>query len=543
MRDVQTEQQVGKVRHLPNGAHPISAVDKHPARLPSEHNEKPGSFPVPIDQRGYSAEVQAFIEARPGFLPEKYDPTQLANWIAAKQAHMTHYNGPLRAQNSARAQGSEAHRDHYHSRTPVDVLAYEEAIARVGVFNSYNKPDGDLANARLFDADASGIVQEARELLANGSYFAIFPFHREPETIQRNLEYGMSRVGADNVIGVGTGNDAESMQKARETNATIIDQKEMLSCINWDLLIDQGILPADYSFLDVHAKGETILAGVLAAYAMGQLDDKILAFHDTDVKNPNPDTEILDDYDQPDRYGALEHLATARLGGQSIGMNDIRAVHLMRTGEGRNNESWTYEANKIAESSDPKVAEMGLMAAQLAWPLTGERDINGNLLKTLIYASGMGIETIFDLQVSGIDAAEGTRGVAEIANPYAKAENRLSPRDRELTIVMTCAKFAGYLSEHSKDVGRVPHEWTIDDIALFNNRFGGSHRTITAPSRDDHHPNEIKHYTVDFVYPSIQQFEDMGAINMPRAHDLIIKARERATQQRLLRQQAIPTAA
>ncbi|GEM_PF-6355841 len=487
--------------------------------------QKPPTLEVMIDLPGLkdsprmTPQELTFLEGHKGFVPYEHPPRELGTWLEA----LTNPDNRGETVLYMRTDDLSA-RPLYHGEAP----PLGVRLGELGVYNSYKAGEGQRRNVNLLHPDATIVHDRARETLGSGRFTAILPFANEAGTVGGVIRYAASRLGGEHVLAVDAGTDAnaaiEASEAAQRTGAHIVRQADILGAIDWDALKGLGILPKDFTLKG--AKGLTMYAGLIAAEAMGALDTQTVIFHDTDIVNAGPQ-----DPDAPGKsgeYSALEHLALPF--SYPVDRGPIHSAMILRTGAGRNNEPWLWEARAIAKrNANPDIRKLSLLLGSLGWPLSGERTLGGTiqtpqgeiaLARALPLAVGMGVETHMNIALAGLDVKNGRRSVMQVANPHAKIESRESPRDREYGLIYGCANYMGDAVEHIGNTGRGIIDWTAQDVANFNIIYGGQQDNVFVPSSDDHHGNKLVTIKTDYVLPSMQQLKELGVVNWDRVQEL-----------------------
>lgn len=458
-----------------------------------------GTSPRPEDFRSGFTVIRK--EPPIGFVPTSYPPSEFGRNLQAWASHIQKESDAIEAGTFNGSNG--ALRPIYHSNGSSEMKPVLEAIDRTGVYNSIETQDEGQKNINILDPEHDYILERARLFLRSGAVTVLLPFASEAGTIGRDIHYAENVVGPQNVLAIDAGTQTEASVEARATGVPVVNQKDILQHVNWDYLKQEGILPPNFKLKG--AKGLTLAAGNLALESIGQLNKTLVVQHDTDIVNPGPGRQ---EEAVPGDYCALDHLAIP----YAYPLQDatVRAVYNLRTGEGRNNEPWHMMTNNIAGlSEDEKMKVLGKALGTIAWPLTGERLVQGDLLRTFPRATGMETETQDNFCLTGIDLRDGKRGLMQVANPNPKTENKPSPRTREFAIVDQCCLWGQRLTQHIERTGRHPDQWNLEDIASFNRSFGGRLYTISVPSASDHHPNQSVEVRFGYLLPSIDQLRQL----------------------------------
>lgn len=353
----------------------------------------------------------------------------------------------------------------------------------------WNRPAGDEGslNIALTAAGASPLTYHIREYLREENPFTvILPFAEEPNSAHVNVEYAIQIVGPENVVAADAQyckKSAENVAGALQAGSLHIKQRQVLACIDWQYLSalfkipvaemeigggERAILPRDAS------KGLTVLAGVIGAHARGKIEGKLVVLEDTDVANP---------YD----YDPLTYLA------MPLACSDDnkfkKFIYIARTGPGRNNEGFTEHAARLAFSPDKEdlhpdvlpyfeARTMGSIGRRIsmlncvpAWPLTGERAIQGEYLLDMPFPTGMSLETVINIYASGRQLSEGKHLFHQVFNPSPKKEEVPNVHSRERRILARCEDTLDYLTVFLDRAGALLHEISPQQIIHFNHFF------------------------------------------------------------------------
>ncbi|RMG42344.1 MAG: hypothetical protein D6719_06605 [Candidatus Dadabacteria bacterium] len=399
----------------------------------------------------------------------------------------------------------------YHARSATDLPAL---FAQAGVYNTpfiAGAPRGYNMNIRWDE------LREVREKI--GSYYrenpatVIFPFHREPGTISGNIIEGINTIGAENVLAVSTMGDPESEDRARQAvqggAALLARQPEILAAIDWAQVSKMCCIspnPAGDHLPPPGAKGLTLLAGLLATHARGQLLERDIIFHDTDIVNP---------YD----YAALHYLAVAKIFAEDQPHDHVL---IAKTGPGRNNEAWTMVANLIAHDPrvNPDVRKMARVASSFIWPLSGERMMRGEDLYNMPFTNGMSIETQIDMFYAGRAVESGKVCTGQVCNGVRKEESESVSELREWALILRCAAWFNNVAYFLNDRGSLLHDLTIDDIAKFNSTIASIHWQPLLQSPTDSRQADASIYP-DRMLPSLRQLDEHGLINWHYLRNLL----------------------
>lgn len=402
---------------------------------------------------------------------------------------------------------------------------YNDLLASLMV---YNQPIGEDHLFHPFDImadDMQPVREKVEAMMKSGSIQVrvINPFAGEEATVGGVLDYTTDCVGRtvrpdgkfEEVLAVDAGRSEASTQIAKDSNAHYISEKEHLGALDLDRLRED----IGWSGEMKGSKALTMLAGMIECerqYQEGKItDDTYIIFHDTDF-----DT----DPKNPEQYAALHYLFLPLT---FPGGNELpRAIHMAKSGPGRNNIPMHLMASDYMGSQDPNIRELGHAMAGLIWMLTGERAIKYGDLRKMKWTNGMGIETILDIQTAGMDQEEGVRRLVQVANRRKKPEVDKSKPSREHGMIFALARFMQYMKaeenwaaqNHGEQYALSPLHWDIHDIAEFNKRLGGKPipQTFYDTETDETRPNYIQTAITDFVLPSMEQLVKGGYVDFSR---------------------------
>lgn len=351
--------------------------------------------------------------------------------------------------------------------------------------------------------------EEIISRLQRDDVIAILPFVAEKRTAHRNVEYALESVGGDSVIAVSAVRDLESERNVSrslaETSSKLISQQEILRCFDWRAIGKACEIPviadSDGSLPPVGGKGLTMLAGVAMAAAERRLANKYVFFSDTDFLRPW-------------EYDSFAHLGIPlALGDKFI----PRLIKTAKTGPGRNNEAWTRESNSLA--TDPRQHELtrgtALLCQQFIWPLSGNLAMRGDDLYNLPFATGTGIETQINAFYAGRQLQRGECEVAQVCNPNPLLEDGESRPVRESAMIGRCQMWLRAVLTSVGEFEKPLHDWSLSDIRYFNTSRGGAQHW-GAFQDAFHGPLTPSKITLDYMLPSLEQCDRIGAINWER---------------------------
>lgn len=380
---------------------------------------------------------------------------------------------------------------------------YQE-LGELMVFNQPKDEEGVPHPYDINATDMEAVRSKIEHELRKADVRVVVPFAGEEESIGGVLDYCAGMVGGGHVIAVDAGRSAESTRIAQDSGAKLVNEKETLGKINIDKLKEDGLLPPNFELQG--SKSLTLLAGMVELerqYQCGEINDEtMIVFHDSDIINPK-------------EYNALAYLWLAMVF-KPEGFTP-RAIHIAKTGRGRNNGPLFTAISDYMNSSDSQIRNLGFSLANLIWPLSGERALRWKELRKCLWTNGMGIETILDLQLGTMDSETGEKGLWQVANRMPKRENRPSLPFREMGMINTLQRIAEVLKTSMKGNGntRILIQWDVHDIAEYNRRHGGAAFQMGFGDfeSDDSRPNYVQTGIVDYVLPSIELLTNHGYLN------------------------------
>lgn len=421
---------------------------------------------------------------------------------------------------------------------PIYSLIRDEDLSRLyselAKLMVYNQPRDAKGISHPFDINAIDIEPirgRVEQELKRANVRVVVPFAGEEESIGGVLKYCTGMVGNEKVIAVDAGRSAISTEIAQKSGTMLLDEQKVLSHLDIERLKTDGVLPSNFELRG--SKALTLLAGMFelekqhqrglklkqrldtseisendyhSALNTGEIinDDTMIIFHDSDIINP-------------EEYNALTYLWLAKVFGPEN--HSPRAIHMAKTGAGRNNEPMFTAISDYMNSRDPQIRELGFTLAGLIWPLAGERAMRWEDLRKCLWTNGMGIETILDLQFGIRDVETGERGLYQVANRLPKRENRPAAPDREMGMINTLQRLADALKDAMKGTEgttRFLTAWDNHDIAEFNRRYAGKafQMGVGEFETEETRPNYVQSGIVDYVLPSIELLSRHGYLTL-----------------------------
>jgi hypothetical protein len=355
------------------------------------------------------------------------------------------------------------------------------------------------------------------------------PCHSEPGVANMNVDYAANAVHPSRVLCVNTNRreNAEVRRTQRYLGHSGIQypdvafglQDEILACIDWRRASHLFHIPlTNDGHPQAQAKGLTLLALALIAEARNGLRQGFVAFHDTDIINP-------------DEYLALDYL-TVPLWAAENGMNpsDLLGVYVARTGHGRNNQPIHSALNAIVAEpggEERRLArELAVNISLAPWPITGERMIRADALRRLPWTNDMTIESQINVMLAGEAVARGAFTTAHVMNPHPKFECADVTVEREWKMMNYCAHHHRVVIEHCNAIDKVLGAWTPADIKVFNERT--SERIIPGIITNDAGATGSIAYATRPAYmlPSVEMLTELGLVNLDAVGAAAEKGRE-----------------
>jgi hypothetical protein len=411
---------------------------------------------------------------------------------------------------AARSQGSRPENYVCATTGAEPELALYKKFLGAGV---YNRPFSVAENfgVNLGWPELSDLRAEAIQRLKQDDIITLLPFVAEKRTAHRNVHYALETANSDSVIAVSAVRDAESESNVQQallgTKSRLVRQPEILSCFDWNKIrFACGITgAADAIIPPTGGKGLTMFAGLAWAELERSLRHRTVVVSDTD-------------FIRPWEYDSIAHLAIPLLIDDGF---TPRLIKTAKTGAGRNNEAWTREANAMAHDiHQPEITRgMALLCGQLIWPLSGNLAMRGEDFYQIPFATGPGIETQILAYYAGRQLQRGELEVAQVCNYNAVVEDGESRAVRESAMIGRCQLWLRAVLEQCGKIDKPLHEWEIVDIKNFNTIHGGKN-VWGAYQSDFHGPQTASKITLDFMLPSIEQCNQLGAIDWKKMKSL-----------------------
>lgn len=441
----------------------------------------------------------------PGFIP-KYPPTafnqHLSTLVNLKQEGF--FGEKDKNDNDGqRVKIQVGVRHDYDSddKLPKDALEAQQGFSNILVFNQQMDADGEVKPISLGVEKFADVRDLATDFMNKSGDVIIAGFAGEASSVRGCLESAIDFVGSDHVIAVDAGIDPRATLEAHKADCKVIPQQAVLeTCYDWERMQALYGLPYSRNRLP-SGKGTSHWVGAAYAEVIGLLTPSAhLIQKDTDVLNPRQWI--------PEIYLALPRIYAPE--GEPILFTQI-----LRTGEGRNNEPWLYQANALANARTRSKEELGIVLGSLTWPLSDSRSGEWSVVSRLPTTNSMGMETIRNVAVAGLSIEMKHRLIAQIVNPDKKIENEASPADREFKIIFHCAQLLRDLATHVKETGLWLHQWSRDEIKTFNEMYGGE-RTLTFVPPSVQRANLLSFTRQEYIFPSIHQMIEDGVIDRDR---------------------------
>jgi hypothetical protein len=399
------------------------------------------------------------------------------------------------------------------SATSAQRIAYNERIddahsalmQQLGSAGVWNTPFAAASHAALGWPELAHVAMQVEKFL-NAQVTLVLPFAKEPWTIELNYQHARQFIPAEQIFAASADRDSSSENRVSQWHpkgSMPLSQRQVLRAINWDQVSEVCGLPRERDPLTgvilppVGTKGLTMLAGLLGAHANGLVANRYVAFHDTDIVNP-------------DSYDALRLTALPLVHAQQT----PSLVLIGKSGAGRNNQGWTGTMNLIAADPDYSscIRMVARQASCLVWPLSGERMAAGNHLLQIPWSTGMSIETNMNLMFSSISVDEGRHQIHQVLSGVKKLESGTVAEDREWNLMQMCRGWGEALLRFCSNRNKSPIQLSLGDIRAFNLSIGGRVVDSMHQSPEDE-ANSVTSSAFDFLLPSVKQLDELGAID------------------------------
>ncbi len=389
-----------------------------------------GVMPEPVTGKLEYGELSIMSEEKTSSTQELLPDVNMAEFHEAVDIVTAHLLSGYRGE-QPRTTFSEIRPGYGDIESPVEA-AYR-VIERHGTFK-FTGSDG--AEKKILGINAPRMKEIKRAVAnfaASGKVTVIMPFHHEAGSVGKNIRYASSLVGQHNTYGIATGSDRVSIKEAQDAGGMIFQQGRMFEAlhIDWDTVrervgIDRKNIGQGKSI--VGNKGMTIYGGIgavtlLAAYGIIP-KDQIIAWHDTDIINPERDQDS-----SPEGYSALHTMLIPFL--KETPEARVLMSIIAKNGPGRNNHPILAATNLLASlPNDSKIIKTALQLYAMSWPLSGERAFHLDVLRRMPIATGISLEVLANLYIAGLSVEENGY-IANVTNPYPKIERQESPEERE----------------------------------------------------------------------------------------------------------------
>jgi len=339
-------------------------------------------------------------------------------------------------------------------------------------------------------------------------------FVDETEGVKRFARMAQARLGEEKVVMADHQRSKETGKAAEETGARIARFRENMKRINWQKLVDDGVIPPqalDENGIPRGLKGINMLNLIVELDRMEQEgkinDDTWILLTDADIINPGEQ----DDLPKEEWYDPFLYLGLVLMDNERRNLG-LRAVHGAKTGPGRNNYNTHFMFDDMANSTDENMALLGLTLATLIWPHTETRAYKWGALKDMLLAMGMQIEQVFDISTACMDIQEGRRGLAQVILPVPKLEDRSSRSPREWGMMTALARGIKAAKTGGKAAGKFPLDMTLEDIGQFNTRFGMQPHFQSITFDEQHAPRQPQIAVNDVLLPSWNMLKKGGYV-------------------------------
>ena len=406
-------------------------------------------------------------------------------------------------------------------------------------------------NIDLSDPDAESIIEAARDFLnpSDRNRLWLLPAFVERESIARVAAYHQRLLPRGRVIVVSP--DRETLAAAAPYCDIVIDQRQVLKCININRLREEGFFPK-HRHVRLSGKGTTLLAGFIWAMAHDLINDETYIGHtDTDEINldfsgayyqTNPRKRL-----QVSPYRPAEYMAAAAAYIPSS--YKVSVVQPAKAGVQRKGEVclpvWMMMANSTI--GDAKMRQIGLELCRVAWPSPGEAIVWAPVYRDMPwqgttgfdldrYAKAFYIEMGFSKLINKENCV-----FAQVGIPAAKIE---SSRVREAddigqviwaTSIYSTQEQFYYHQLRKEGLAEFSPGYSDNLIREFNERFAGVELRVpsTCPpeilrndggkiciASEHSAPNRAMYYAGPFYYPSPTRMLEMGVIDLDKVRQV-----------------------
>lgn len=458
--------------------------------------------PDNLSSTPFEARVEDIRNLLPeGFIPQ-YSPDLFINHLSTLvEFKQNFFNGERLTWDIDRVALHGHKRNEYDNdnNLPDRFLEAQSDFPNILVYNQQINQDGEVKPVSFNDRRYIEAIQLAIDFMKQQGDTIIAGFAGEKSSVRTDLEVAIDYVGSGHVIAVDAGIDPNATIEALKAGCKVLDQQAILqACFDWDAMQNLYGLPYSNDQLP-SGKGTSHWVGTAYADAIGLLTPTAhLIQKDTDVLNPH-------------QWIPEIYLALARI--YAPAEDPVKFTQILRTGEGRNNEPWLYQANALANARTESKGQLGIVLGSLTWPLSDARSGEWEIISKLPTSNSMGMETIRNVGVAGLSIEKQKRLIAQVVNPDRKIENMVSPADREFNIIFHCAQFLRDLAIHIKETGLFLHHWAPDQIRSFNTQYGGE-RTITFVPPAAQRANLLRFTRQEYILPSIYQMKQDGVIDL-----------------------------
>ena len=402
-------------------------------------------------------------------------------------------------------------------------------------------------NLDLNNADAKFIVEAARNFLhpSDQNRLWLLPAFVERESIAHVAAYHQRLLPRGHVIVVSP--DKQTLKAAAPYCDVVIDQRQVLACIDVNKLREEGFFPETRNVY-LSGKGTTLLAGFIWAMAHDLIDDETYIGHtDTDEIN----LDFSGSYYQIDSkkrlqvspYRPAEYMAAAASYMPNTHKPSI--VQPAKAGVRRKGEVclpiWMMMANTTI--GDAKMRQMGLELCRVAWPSPGEAIVWAPVYRDMPWQGTTGFDLdryakafYIEMGLSKLVGQE-NRVFTQVGIPAPKIESHGVKETDDIgqTILATSmySTQEQFYYQQLREVGVAEFAPGYSDhlIKAFNEQFAGVDLRVpfTSPPeilQNDYgtpyiaseysKPNGAMYCAGPFYYPSPTRMLEMGIIDLDR---------------------------
>ncbi|MDJ0734500.1 MAG: hypothetical protein QNJ47_10600 [Nostocaceae cyanobacterium] len=406
-------------------------------------------------------------------------------------------------------------------------------------------------NVDLSDSDAQSIVEAAHDFLCPRDHNRLWllPAFVERESIAHVATYHQSLLPRNRVIVVSP--DQKTLAAAAPHCDIVINQSQVLECININALREEGFLPRHRNVC-LSGKGTTLLAGFIWAMAHELINDETYVGHtDTDEIN----LDFSGSYYQTGSkerlhvspYRPAEYMAAAAAYMPSS--HKVSVVQPAKAGVRRKGEvclpTWMMMANTII--GDAKMRQMGLELCRVAWPSPGEAIVCASVYRDMPWQGTTGFDLdryakafYMEMGFSKLSSKE-SYAFVQVGIPAPKIESYGVRETDDIgqaiwaTSIYSTQEQFYYHQLRKEGSAEFAPGYSDNLIKAFNEQFAGVELRVpfTCPPdilQNDYgklyieseysDPNRAMYCAGPFYYPSPTRMLEMGIINLDKVREV-----------------------